>query len=491
VGLLTVLAVVLGIVSVADHLAIKPILPSRGSMYGHWSVTTLILATCVSLLFATMRIPLRWDRAGAWCSHLGLILLACGSILFWRTRTEGYCAFASPGSARPPLKYFFQATDKMAFHVYDRDLMRKSAMDKRRQLPVTIQTVLDSPDGIEPLELDVPIDGGPKDVSMRAVKLYPYAELEDRWSNDSPNAAPAIELQLSHGRDVRQVTISPAYRDTSGFMTEEFDVFFRAEDPPSQERIDAHNAKPPATQPVREQFMIHYDGVTQPVLVGRDARGKMQRRDFGPGQSVETSHPDHPVRIDVLRTMNHARRGIQLTPVRRGDRDDETRAAIEIEVKVDSWKVRRIVPFAHYLTGSPTWIGLPQDRSVIVAFSNYRLDLPEQIGITAYEFKTAPVSGMAEDYICEVEIGRGIYTRNETLKLNYPVSIGQYRLYQANWEWDRDNPHATGPSMIILGVGDRPGIALIFVGGFMICLGFPYAFYVKPLILRARARGES
>jgi len=485
VGLLAALAVVLGVVSVVDQIAaVRSVLPGRGGAYGHWSVVTLILATCVSLCLATLRIPLSWDRAGAWCSHVGLILLALGSILFWRTRTEGYCvSFAQTNGRWPLLRHFYQANDKMAFHVYNPRLMKRG-----RLLPPTVQTVLDSPDGIEPRDLNAPIEGGPKGVSMKAVKLYPQAELKKRWFNDSPNFSPAVELQISHGDEVLRTIMSQAYEDTFRFVTREFMIFFQAGNPPSREELAKNNAKPPATQPMREWFIIHYTGLTPPVLVTRDARGKMQRRDFGPGQSAESSHPDHPVKIELLRTMNNARRAIQPNPVRRDKLDEETMAAVEIEIEVDSWKARRVVPFSAYLSGRPVRIDLPQNRSISVTFSHRWLELDERIQITAYEFKTAPASQMPEDYVCEVEVGKGIYARDEILKLNYPVSIGRYRIYQSDWRWDRDNPHAPGPYMIVFGVGDRPGILLISIGGVAICLGFPYAFYVKPLILRARTK---
>jgi len=495
VGLMVALAVVLGIVSVVDQLSPDlSVLPDRSGAYGHWSVVALILATCASLFLATMRIPLRWDRAGAWCSHLGLILLACGSMFFWLDRTEGYCvSFAQPGGRWPMLQHFFQAHNKMAFHVYDRSLMVEG-----RLFPPTFQTVMDSPDGIEPLDLNVPIEDSPEGVSMKAVRLYPQAELRNRWLDDSPNPSPAVELQISHGGVVSRTIMAKNYHDTHRIITQEYLIFFQSGEPPPQEKIDADNARPPSTQPAREWFIIYYTGSGRPVLVTRDAHGKMQKRDFGPGQSAESSHPDHPVRIELVSTMNHARRGIQVTPIRmirRERSDDLPMAAIELEIQAGSWKARRVVRFSQYLSDQyhsrPERIDLPQNRAVHVAFSQRWLEFEERLGITAHEFKTAPASRMPEDYICDVEIGKGIYTRNETLKLNYPVSIGKYRIYQSDWRWNPDNPHATGPFMIVFGVGDRPGIWLIFIGGFMICLGFPYAFYVKPLILRARTGGKS
>jgi hypothetical protein len=38
----------------------------------------------------------------------------------------------------------------------------------------------------------------------------------------------------------------------------------------------------------------------------------------------------------------------------------------------------------------------------------------------------------------------------------------------------------------ILGVGNNPGIHIIALGGILMVLGIPWAFYVKPALLRRR-----
>jgi len=151
-----------------------------------------------------------------------------------------------------------------------------------------------------------------------------------------------------------------------------------------------------------------------------------------------------------------------------------------------------VVPYGAYLSGRPTTIRLPSGRSFYIVFSHRRLELPEPIRITRHEFKTAPASRMPEDYICDMEIGSGVKIRKETLQLNFPVSVGHYRLHQSTWQPKEETPSDyNDPSAIILGVADRPAIWLIFVGSIAVCLGFPYAFYVKPLILKRRTRRVS
>ena len=78
--------------------------------------------------------------------------------------------------------------------------------------------------------------------------------------------------------------------------------------------------------------------------------------------------------------------------------------------------------------------------------------------------------------------------REDTLKLNFPISVGRFRLHQSTWRpKEETSSDYSDPSGIILGVADRPGILLVFAGSIALCLGFPFAFYIKPLILKRKS----
>jgi hypothetical protein len=494
VGLLLALAVAYGTLTLVEQFwsGPKSILPAVGSIYAHWTVLTLTFAACGNLVFATVRIPVRWDRAGAWCSHLGLMFLALGSIVFWQTRTEGQCFISRERNGGwPTMRHFFQSTDEVACHVYDTTMMQSAS-----PLPPTVQTVFDSPTGMEPVDIDVdivvPASVAPEGVSIKATRIYPRAELRQQWLDDAPRITPAVEIQFSHGQETARTIMCQSYEETYRLDLHECIVVFQASEAMSQEEIDRRNAAiAPTTQPSRQFFVIHYTGRGQPVLIVGSASGKLHRRPFLPGQSISPAQAEHPTRITLIRTLDHARRGINLEVAPETVPDRRPEAAIELTIRSGSWKADRVVPYGAYLTGRPTTILLPSGRSIYVAFSHRWQELPEPIRITRHEFKTAPASRMPEDYICDLEIGSGIHVRRETLKLNLPVSVGRYRLHQSTWQPKEGTSDYTDPSAIILGVADRPGIWLIFVGSIAVCLGFPYAFYVKPLILKSRAGGAS
>jgi len=482
VSLLLALAVAYGILTIVEHLsAPKSILPAVGSIYSHWTVLTLTFALCANLLFATSRIPVRWDRAGAWCSHLGLMFLAVGSVVFWQTRIEGECLILRGRNGDwPAVKHFFQSTDKVACHVSMTPMMHPES---------AVQTVFDSPTGVDPVDIDVTVEGAPEGVSIKATRIYPRAEIRQQWLDDAVRLTPAVEVQVSHGEEIARTIMCQSYEDTCQFEMPECIVLFQARAAMPQEQIDKMNAStPPATQPSREWFVIHYTGRGQPVLVTRSASGKLQRRPFTPGQSVSTAGGDHPTSIKLIRTLDRARRGLNLEVASETAGGRRPEAAIELTIRSGAWMINRVVPYGAYLTGRPTTIRLPSGRSFYVVFSHRWLELPEPIRITRHEFKTAPASKMPEDYICDMEIGSGVQIRKKTLKLNFPVSVGRYRLHQSTWKPKDATPSDyNDPSAIILGVADRPAIWLIFFGSIAVCLGFPYAFYVKPLILKSRA----
>lgn len=109
--------------------------------------------------------------------------------------------------------------------------------------------------------------------------------------------------------------------------------------------------------------------------------------------------------------------------------------------------------------------------------------LPEPIYIEKAIYETYPGSVMPKDYICKLVIGRGNSTRRETLSLNHPVAVGPYQISQGSWR-PQGSPQ---PQQIIFSVASRPGIGIVWLGMALTVLGMLWAYYVKPLLRRARA----
>jgi hypothetical protein len=88
------------------------------------------------------------------------------------------------------------------------------------------------------------------------------------------------------------------------------------------------------------------------------------------------------------------------------------------------------------------------------------------------------------------------YISNLLGTLKSRLNPNQFKFSQAGWDaegWRRtqeatDRGELPRPfaSFTILGVGNNPGIHIIALGGILMSLGIPWAFYLKPLILKHR-----
>jgi len=138
-----------------------------------------------------------------------------------------------------------------------------------------------------------------------------------------------------------------------------------------------------------------------------------------------------------------------------------------------------LAPYAGYAHAVP--VELPGVRPVYLAFARARRELPAALHVRRATRVTFPASGVVKDYRCEVEIAAGGHTRRDVISLNHPVDVGPWQISQASW-----HPPGQAPTELDFGVRTRPGMPVIWTGCILIVLGFSYAFYVKPLILRRR-----
>jgi hypothetical protein len=169
----------------------------------------------------------------------------------------------------------------------------------------------------------------------------------------------------------------------------------------------------------------------------------------------------------------------------------ESVPAVEIEMTIGKQKRTLYVPFDQFdVNMDPLVVPLDADgkRTLRLSFSARRVPLGDHVQFHSAEFLTHPGTHVPKDYRTDLTVGKGSAGRDETLSLNHPVQVGPYQLSQNNWSFFRDG---RSPSHVFLTVGSRPGLWLIWLGCWMICLGFPYAFYVKPLLRRARRRASA
>jgi hypothetical protein len=159
---------------------------------------------------------------------------------------------------------------------------------------------------------------------------------------------------------------------------------------------------------------------------------------------------------------------------------------LEVRVRAGDWQRTTYLPQSGYEHLAPQQLmELPgqRRRAIWLGFSRRRLPLPATVQITDTEYQTQPGSVVPKDYICDLAITAGGEMRRETITLDRPVHVGPFQLNHGSW---RRDPAA--PTQITFGAATRPGLPLVWIGGGLVCIAFPYAFYVKPLALRRRRR---
>lgn len=207
--------------------------------------------------------------------------------------------------------------------------------------------------------------------------------------------------------------------------------------------------------------------------------------------------------------------------------------AVEISLPADArlfpgWSVIHWLPFSQYgAAGAATPEGqpvtLPDGREVRLVFGRLMHPLPGfTLRLMDFEMVPYPHSTMPRDFRSELELtryddkGRRIKVEKASTSLNEPLKVnafswsddrawpanalgwlssqfgpGRYKFSQSGWDaqgWERTRNQRGGPvaAFTILGVGNNPGIYVIAAGSVLMGIGIPWAFYLKPYLLRRR-----
>jgi len=240
--------------------------------------------------------------------------------------------------------------------------------------------------------------------------------------------------------------------------------------------------------------------------------------------------------LDLKRSGSwvHATETKRPAPVPETDREGEfigthDRAMLAVEITQGGWQRTVWLPFMKYLNigqREATRVELPDGRSVRLAFARARRALPGfQIRMTDFEMVAYDHRGAPRDYRSTIRVEPSgheqwfePYTRKTQLNAplrapfvwsderSLPANVigfvgsrldpAQFKFAQAGWDaqgWERTQaladqglipePYA---QFTILHVGNNPGIHVIALGGVLMGIGTPWAFYVKPWIMKRR-----
>lgn len=266
-----------------------------------------------------------------------------------------------------------------------------------------------------------------------------------------------------------------------------------------------------------------------------------------PGGAVRAVELDGPhakvtgidARFDVAMTerWEHSEALERPVPLPEQDRDKQqvgthAQAAIAVEVSVSESDFSRVVwvPFTQYMGvggEEKRTVRLPDGRLVEVAVARLQHSFPGfQVQLVNFEMVAYDHRGAPRDYQSTLRVSPkltadgqssfGPYTH--VCKLNAPLRApfhwdesanwvsnavrrllaglnpNQYKLSQAGWDqsgWRQSQQLVDQGALerpfvrfTILGVGNNPGIHVIAFGSILMAVGIPWAFYVKPWLVR-------
>lgn len=204
--------------------------------------------------------------------------------------------------------------------------------------------------------------------------------------------------------------------------------------------------------------------------------------------------------------------------------------AVEVSERATGWSDVVWLPFCKFTdvaslrNSTQRMVALPDGRQISLVFGRVQHRLPGfQLRMLDFKMLSYDHRGSPRDYqtLVRVESADGRFEAyDHVTRLNAPLkapflwsssrglaanvageiaghlSPNQFKFAQAGWDragWEQsqqlvdqgllERPRA---SFTILGVGNNPGIHVIALGGVLMGVGTPWAFYVKPWILRRR-----
>ncbi len=207
---------------------------------------------------------------------------------------------------------------------------------------------------------------------------------------------------------------------------------------------------------------------------------------------------------------------------------DKAMIAVEVSQKSSDWSEVVWLPFCKYTdvtslrASSQRALDLPDGRRISLVFGRVQHRLPGfQLRMLDFKMLSYDHRGSPRDYqtLVRVESTDGSFeSYDHVTRLNAPLkapflwsstrgflanlvgeiashlSPRQYKFSQAGWDragWEQsqelvdqgvlERPRA---NFTILGVGNNPGIHIIALGGVLMGVGTPWAFYIKPWLVR-------
>ncbi len=466
------------------YLAAFSVLPGNAPTWPYtiWPLKAILGLLILNMTLSTLlRLPLRAARLGAWLAHAGTLLLACGSVWFMAHPAHGLVA-----NQRPSAEMAFEPTDKLYLD-YTTALYAQVTQDGQGELrgvplapqPELQQSTFDKNGGVTSVSGVVP--KLPTGVSVEARQFVQAAMTDYQWQDDGPVESPGVGVTIIDAQaQPLQEVLAPAYIFARVMQGNGYTVRYEPAGV-SPEMLAA------ATSAGAEVIFLTGKAEAPGQVIVIHADGKKDEVPLAVSKDIELTVAGRKLVLSVGQFYSRAWRKTAIHPVPL----EKARPAAEVEIGIGEWHQRQWVSYDTILhktdPADPDLAALPLGggRWLFLQVSQEYRKLPHPIQITRAQYETYPGSGIPKDYICDINVlgDSGGVLSSMQCRLNKPVRLGEYRLYQGTWLGDPNRPL----TIVLLGGGES-GIWAVWTGMGLICIGIPYGFYVKPILLRRGRR---
>ena len=435
-------------------------------VYGWWPHVLLWLLLCMNLSAATLtRGSLRPAGLGAVGAHVGVLLVALGSVWYITHRVEGDVqSFLTRDGQFTPITGFF-----------DQDLRAVNVTARNAQGNIqTFSTPLPSLPRRKGAPQDLTVGSLDADTRIRVVEYRP--------APPTPPKQPVAAVRVHYGASEQMFLIGPGLPGGDHVEGDDFILRYAPNLPAQKVRELLATTQPAETK----DLIILTAGADWPTpkLLWLGAKGLRGQFDAPAGQPVNV--------YEYSATTQPSLGGLTVTVLGFREVDDpnspDNQPAVRVEVVRAGQTASLWLPLAWYPQEQmPLKVALPGGE-LYLQFTRFRRPLPAELHVRELEYKAYPGSRMSQDFVTHLAILQpGQPSREAEVRLNKPVAIGPYRVSQQGW----DSQEPSKPQFTILGVATRPGIGLVWLGSVLILLAMPYAFYVKPWLLRRNRPSQS
>jgi len=228
-----------------------------------------------------------------------------------------------------------------------------------------------------------------------------------------------------------------------------------------------------------------------------------------------------PIWLHLTRILPHAVEKWEPHPVPREQRDPKEEGTFEhalvgVEVSTttpegEPWSQVIWLPhmrYPKYPDGQHRFwpMSVPGIGALEVAFSRTRRELPFRLQLVGFDMVPYPGSDIPNDYVSTLAVipdaSPGQDSDRQFIKgktrLNDPMYVRGYKLSQVGWDpgtktapdhdaTDEQGRFVNQQRFSIIGVGNNPGIMMIWTGLTLTSVGIPWALWIKPMIVRRKA----